>query len=158
MQKSRVEGKELNIIQPIKVKNHSNTLKLERGSVLAYQIQQHQNTNANLNPSNKLSGTNSPINIVSKSPIVERKDSKMQVARQGKNKQSSLDSQGSTNRQQEHPSTQANTVLQKPAEASVDEKEGKLTESAQKSRLGKNNSKVNILIHSSQVSSISNPS
>ena len=72
----------MNIVQPIKVKNHSNTLKLEKGSVLAYQIHHHQNTNANLNSQqNKLSSTNSPINIVSKSPIVERKDSKMQVAR-----------------------------------------------------------------------------
>ena len=43
-------------------------------------------------------------------------------------------------------------------ETSADEKEVKLNESEQKkSKLGKANSKVNILIHSSQVSSISNP-
>ena len=43
-------------------------------------------------------------------------------------------------------------------ETSADEKEVKLNESEKKkSRLGKTNSKVNILIHSSQVSSISNP-
>ena len=70
------------MIQPIKVKIHANTFKLEKGAVLAYQINPHQNTNTNLNAyPNKLSNTNSPINIVSKSPIVERKESKMHVVR-----------------------------------------------------------------------------